>query len=616
MNPLFVRLGLHSREFTEGMVAARKQLTEMNESTKRLSAGFDSMKKIAVTVFGGIGIQEAFSKIIGAAEEQEKAYKKLDNVLKATGQTVGYTTKQLADYASELQNLTTYGDEVIIDAQAMLASFKNIQGIQFKEAVKEVLNLSTVMDGDLKASVLQVGKALNDPIANLGALSRVGIQFTKTQKEQIKDFAESNQLAKAQAIILEELRSKFGGAAEAMKNTFGGSIMSAKNAFDDFLEILGDVIIKNEDLIRVIKELEKKFKDPEFISYFVSGMEGIVNIAITTAEAFGKLLSMIEKIRDAWRELEKFHSVWNEMPSDEEPRSEFAKRVYESRIKAQDQTGQFFKIDMGQQNAASYKDFQKKVIEEDYALTNDIINKKQDAYIRHYRLLEDLLNDYSNAEQAIHSREINQIQDLYDLLDKYDEAVKSNVDKDLEHYFGYIDTIEKKYKENSNYMKQLSIHTAEAMQDAFADFFFDAFTGKLETLGDYITSFLNSVLKAFSQVIAQRIVYESLFSLGLTGKASGGSVFAGQSYLVGEKGPEVLHMGASNGYITPNSNIGGNTRVIVNNYSNTPATVSEKQGSDGVRELLIVIANDVENGGIIGRSIQRRLGALPQMRQP
>jgi hypothetical protein len=45
------------------------------------------------------------------------------------------------------------------------------------------------------------------------------------------------------------------------------------------------------------------------------------------------------------------------------------------------------------------------------------------------------------------------------------------------------------------------------------------------------------------------------------GKAAGGSVGPG-SYLVGERGPEVLTMGGS-GYITPNNRLGGNTVNIV-----------------------------------------------------
>jgi hypothetical protein len=43
-------------------------------------------------------------------------------------------------------------------------------------------------------------------------------------------------------------------------------------------------------------------------------------------------------------------------------------------------------------------------------------------------------------------------------------------------------------------------------------------------------------------------------------RASGGPVRSGETYLVGEKGPELLHMGSS-GHVTPNDKIGG-TQVI------------------------------------------------------
>ena len=53
------------------------------------------------------------------------------------------------------------------------------------------------------------------------------------------------------------------------------------------------------------------------------------------------------------------------------------------------------------------------------------------------------------------------------------------------------------------------------------------------------------------------------------GRASGGLVTSGTTYLVGEKGPELLTMGAQSGVITPNSALGGaggNTTVII--YTN------------------------------------------------
>ncbi|MEV0902889.1 hypothetical protein [Actinoplanes sp. NPDC049802] len=43
----------------------------------------------------------------------------------------------------------------------------------------------------------------------------------------------------------------------------------------------------------------------------------------------------------------------------------------------------------------------------------------------------------------------------------------------------------------------------------------------------------------------------------LSERASGGPVSAGRSYLIGERGPEVLTMGGGGGFITPNREIGG-----------------------------------------------------------
>jgi len=58
-------------------------------------------------------------------------------------------------------------------------------------------------------------------------------------------------------------------------------------------------------------------------------------------------------------------------------------------------------------------------------------------------------------------------------------------------------------------------------------------------------------------------------------RAHGGPVFAGESYLVGEQGPELLTMGAS-GFVTPNNRLGGgSTTTIVNVYPRTMPTDTE-----------------------------------------
>lgn len=64
---------------------------------------------------------------------------------------------------------------------------------------------------------------------------------------------------------------------------------------------------------------------------------------------------------------------------------------------------------------------------------------------------------------------------------------------------------------------------------------------------------------------------------GLAGRAHGGPVDAGTDYIVGEKGPEILRMGAKPGMIIPNKQIGGDSITVVNNIDARGSNMTESQ---------------------------------------
>jgi hypothetical protein len=64
-------------------------------------------------------------------------------------------------------------------------------------------------------------------------------------------------------------------------------------------------------------------------------------------------------------------------------------------------------------------------------------------------------------------------------------------------------------------------------------------------------------------------------------RASGGDVLAGESYLVGERGPEILRMGRQGGTVIPNNAIGGN-QVTINQYITLGAGVTPAQFAAGM----------------------------------
>lgn len=169
------------------------------------------------------------------ANTQIQAEKKLAGVLKATGNAAGFSASEIAKLASERQAVTNFGDEATLAATGILATFKEIKGDNFKAAIPLMQDMAAVMEGDLNGAAMQLGKALNDPIAGLGALSRVGVQFSHEQKEMIKGLVETGQLAKAQGIIMQELQTQMGGTAEMMADP----LTQASNAWGDFKEQIG-----------------------------------------------------------------------------------------------------------------------------------------------------------------------------------------------------------------------------------------------------------------------------------------------------------------------------------------------------------------------------------------
>jgi hypothetical protein len=207
-------------------------------------AGF--VKGALVGMVATIGISKITgfgSTLISLYNTQVAAETKLQSALRATGGAAGYSLEQFKAMASEMQKTTGVGDEVILNAQGLLATFKNIRGDVFRDATMAMLDMGAIMGGDTKGAALQLGKALNDPIKGVGRLSEVGVTFTEKQKDLIKSLAESGDMMGAQRVILEELAGEFGGAASDKAKTFEGQVTSMWNRVGDLGEAIGGVLV-------------------------------------------------------------------------------------------------------------------------------------------------------------------------------------------------------------------------------------------------------------------------------------------------------------------------------------------------------------------------------------
>jgi hypothetical protein len=179
------------------------------------------------TAIAVIGAEKIFDSIITAGEEAEKTNKATEAAIRATGGAAHVSADQVKELADQLMRKTGIDDETIKSGTNMLLTFRNVRDEAgkdnniFDQANSTLLDMTAAMTGGnvtseaMRKQAIQLGKALNDPVAGMGALRRVGVTFTAQQQEQIKTMAKSGNLLGAQKLILAELNKEFGGAAAA-----------------------------------------------------------------------------------------------------------------------------------------------------------------------------------------------------------------------------------------------------------------------------------------------------------------------------------------------------------------------------------------------------------------
>ena len=212
----------------------------LRNDTGGLSMAFSVFRsKLLLATFAMNMLRNTLGRLMEMSEEQERAERQAARAITSTGFAAGMTLTEIKKLASEMQNTSGIADGVAIKMSAVMLTFTNIGREVFPRAMRAAEDLSNAFGQDLKQSVIQVGKALNDPVKGVSALRRVGVSFGATQIQMIKNFVESNDLMSAQTVILKELEKQVGGVSEELAKTPMGKLNIVKEAYGDFAEVLG-----------------------------------------------------------------------------------------------------------------------------------------------------------------------------------------------------------------------------------------------------------------------------------------------------------------------------------------------------------------------------------------
>jgi hypothetical protein len=282
-----------------GAKKAKSEMEGVDDAVKKAGDHAGGLGEIFGKVGGIIAGVFAVEKIGEFASESREAFKKseaaaaqVNQAIMTTGGLAGRSLDQLREKAEALEGKTLFGDEDTLAADSLLLTFTNIRGKIFDDAIPAIQDLAQRMAGDgpadLKGASIQVGKALNDPIAGINALRRVGVSFSDAQKEQIATLVKHGEVQKAQSIILKELNTEFGGSAVAARKVLG-PMGDLTQGTEELKKMTGGLVTQGLNLIvPVMVDVVHGLQDG--VKWIGENKEMLIDVGIvvgTTAAAYG-----------------------------------------------------------------------------------------------------------------------------------------------------------------------------------------------------------------------------------------------------------------------------------------------------------------------------------------
>lgn len=498
--------------------------------------------------------------------DTERSLLQVESLIKATGYSTGFTAQEMDEFARSVAMATLTSTEEARKAIGVLLTFKSVTGETFKDAINLSQDMASVFGGDMKSAATSLGKALEDPTKGISALSRNGVTFSETQKEMISTMMDANDIAGAQAEILQTLKEQFGGAAASEAGGLTGQVDTFGQVWQEMLEKLADksgamhvAKVTMQDLIYVMNkvsdyvappvekemndlltrriELTKRLKEmghyDDLMSINPNPLGESKNTYRNVQRELGEIYLRMKEIQDEQKariikegevrdkalEAEKARTL-----AAEEAKAAAAEKVAEE--KAQKEAKRQAKADERKQ-AADSKQFERdkaaaqrnveliaqrnldelslldvKYQEEDLKLFNQLNNK----------LLT--LEEYERASTELaadHARQRTEI---------LDERLREEEEKNQGFWERYAESMSKSATDTDELWKQTFDNFTTGFGNAFASAIMDSETAG-EAFRNFAGGMARSMLAALGKIMAQRMVMWALEKTMLKGEAAG-----------------------------------------------------------------------------------------------
>jgi len=282
-----------------GLTQAQSQFQKFGSSIKR------GLRVATIAAAAALAVGVVAVRFAKMAEEAQVANNRLDQVAHSMGifgDQTSVVTDRLKAYADTNKFVLGADDEVIKATQAKLLSFKDlaatadVAGGAFDRATQASFDLAAVFGGDGASKAVQLGKALQDPIKGISALTRSGVTFTASEKELIKTMVESGNTLKAQEFILSAIEAQVGGTAEATATA--STKMSI--AFGEIGESIGTAVLPMfTEFSNYIVEIT-----PQIQGFFEDLTDPTTEVGEAWLEMSGSVMAFGDTIASVWGQID------------------------------------------------------------------------------------------------------------------------------------------------------------------------------------------------------------------------------------------------------------------------------------------------------------------------
>lgn len=570
MGTYLERLEILINANSAGAVKGLGQTTEAALGTEVATSKLG--KALPIVGTAALLVGAAVYSSVKAYDEAHRSVLQLENSLKNNSLLAGENKQKYLDLADALQQKTAADGDQIVSAEAILGTFR-MTGDQILALTPLVVDYARKFDTDLVSAAKQVGKAMDGQV---GALKRNGVTIDEVRFK-------TDRYGAVQAA----LRDQVGGFAEAEGKTFSGRLETLKNNVGDLQEAIGG------ELAPVLTAMV------EGITVAVGALDdfggGVVSVAGTIGTYFGYILggplvalnTGVNLLGKGMTELAggSFNAVANSAQeykryledmglSQDEVNAKLAdyKSKQEQAGGATDAAAGSIERQTNALKAATDATFAK--LNADLSAQGSLLGVEA-AQNSYNKSLQDNGADALETRQALNQYEQSMVSAATAAGKAAAEALGPNAtgqEKARANTQAQIDTL--------TYLAATASPAAAAAIQTYID--------KLKSTPEYIRTTLHAytdeaetnlgrvkarILEIEGVHTATIVVNDTYTAGGVQRRAGGGPVNAGQPYLIGERGPELM-VPNSSGTVVPNNRLGAQSSYSVN------VTVNAGMGSD------------------------------------